>query len=435
MIKLNFEKEAFYKNQKKTKALFEFQGKKEETKTERRTLNLSISIDISGSMNSFVGSYKLFEQPNFLNGIGANQISNNEKPLTKLEQAKKVAKKAIENMKVGDSISIIAFNQSAEVIVPATLINDSNRENIFKKIDSIVCNGMTNVNEGWLTAAEQVAQNLDSQKINRVLLLSDGQTNTGEVIPDNICNGVSKMKKNSISLSTFGIGSGFNEELLIGMANSGDGNSYYIEVDNKLSEMFELEFNDISNISGTNATLELKLNSGVAVSKQFNNFEVVEGKYIIPNIRKDKAVPFLIELDFDSGQKSKIELGTAILRYKDNEGKEQEVEVTMKQEVVSKKKYESLERNKEIEVQEALIELATEKEKARKFINEGNIQEAQGILRTTTNSLKNLGLVDDRILKEVSQSEETLLKSEKMDSSEFGKTMLYQSYATMRGNS
>ena len=89
---------------------------------------------------------------------------------------------------------------------------------------------MTNIHGGWVKSVEEIAKNMKKDSLNRVILLTDGQANTGKTNPDDICVDVSRIANKNISTSTFGIGCGFNELLLSSMSQTGLGNFYFIKI-------------------------------------------------------------------------------------------------------------------------------------------------------------------------------------------------------------
>jgi Ca-activated chloride channel family protein len=71
-----------------------------------------------------------------------------------------------------------------------------------------------------------LAPNTREDVTSRVILLSDGCANAGLVEPEAIHAQCGEFARAGISTSTYGLGRHFNEDLMIGMARSGLGNSY-----------------------------------------------------------------------------------------------------------------------------------------------------------------------------------------------------------------
>lgn len=88
---------------------------------------------------------------------------------------------------------------------------------------------------------------LQPEHLNCVILLTDGLANVGETNPDVIGNAVNGLSKRGVSTTTItmGIGDDFNEDLMQGMALSGDGNYYFIQNPDQLPSIFNAELQGI----------------------------------------------------------------------------------------------------------------------------------------------------------------------------------------------
>src|SRR5262249_35615152 len=58
--------------------------------------------------------------------------------------------------------------------------------------------------------------------LNRVLLLSDGLANVGEMNPDAIADDVSRLAREGVNTTTLGVGDDYHEDLLEAMSRVGD---------------------------------------------------------------------------------------------------------------------------------------------------------------------------------------------------------------------
>lgn len=120
-----------------------------------------------------------------------------------------------------------------------------NKQNIIDGINRLTPRNMTALYDCWLEGATQVSKYLQPEHLNCVILLTDGLANVGETNPDVIGNAVNGLSKRGVSTTTMGIGDDFNEDLMQGMALSGDGNYYFIQNPDQLPSIFNAELQGI----------------------------------------------------------------------------------------------------------------------------------------------------------------------------------------------
>lgn len=472
MLKLNYllEKEVLNKKSKEVLLLLELFGEKQKKTIEQKKLNLSISIDISGSMSSVVKYVapkmvkkerkvhnplwpnpqpKPWVDPVWINQMPIGQIGlPNQFPqypeydpefeyvyeqqpmVSKLEQAKKVAIAAINKMQDGDIVSITAFDDKVYTVVSATKLNSSKRVEIIQKITTLKCGGSTNLHGGWLASATEVAKNISKESINRVLILTDGQTNHGVVNPNEIIANVTSLYEKNISTTTFGIGEQFNEDLLQGMSNAGNGNFYYVDDDSKLEQMFMEEFSGFSNIIATDVKLDLsKLN--VQKFEQLNQYVDKDGILQMPNISSVTKQTLLLKLFIDIPKNSKtFAIGKVTLNYMDINGNNCVNEVEIKANVVSEKQWEESPFQEEVKIQETLLVIANNKTSATKALDTGDYETAKSLLAGSVAYANSMGFNDSRLLTETQTLNATLSTADQTSIGALRKDLSYQSYKT-----
>ena len=186
------------------------------TAAPRAPLDLAIVIDRSGSMS------------------GA--------PLTAALEA---SVRIVNGLKADDRVSIVTFDDHIRTIFPLGEVGS--RETIVKLIREIDSGGSTDLFGGWEEGAKQLAPFVKNDRIARVILLSDGQANHGLLNEAEIFARVTKAAGAGITTSTVGLGHGFNESLLMGMAKAGEGTANFGQTADDLDEAFEEQFAILSN--------------------------------------------------------------------------------------------------------------------------------------------------------------------------------------------
>ena len=125
-------------------------------------------------------------------------------------------------LKPQDKVSVIAFART-----PRLWINGLNGEAAAKKLaeyDAIVPQGGTNIESALNLAYETAQKHFIQHGNNRVILLTDGAANLGEVVPKSLRSTVEVHRKKAIALDCFGIGwDGYNDHLMEALARNGDG--------------------------------------------------------------------------------------------------------------------------------------------------------------------------------------------------------------------
>ncbi len=212
---------------------------KEVPKRDRIPLNLALVIDRSGSMAS--------EQ--------------------KLDYAKNSARFIVQNMSDDDIIALVTYESKVQVVVPAQ--NARNKRKIIALINDITSAGSTNLSGGILEGYSQVAKNLKTGQVNRVLLLSDGLANEGVTRADKLQEICYDKSIQGMSMSTFGVGADYDEDLLLGLAELGVGNYYFIHSPEEIPTIFASEMSGLLAVAAQNAKIRIRTAPGVKVLNVF----------------------------------------------------------------------------------------------------------------------------------------------------------------------
>lgn len=239
---------------------------KDASEIKRPKLNLSVVLDHSGSMQG-----------------------------GKMRQAREAAKYCIDQMLSTDRLSTIIFDDVVEVLIPSQLVE--NKERLKTLIDRISARNSTALHEAWVKGGLEVSKELTNEAINRVLLITDGQANVGETNTDRIVSQAQQLFGKGVSTSTIGIGSDFNEDLLMPMAEAGGGNAWHVEREDDMTRIFSVELEGLVAQIGRSVTLRVKTAAGVTVADVLNDFERDEsGRYILPNLQVGNTLDIVVQL-------------------------------------------------------------------------------------------------------------------------------------------
>lgn len=216
---------------------------------ERAPLNVALVIDKSGSMSG-----------------------------QKIERAKEAAIQALRRLSPKDIVAVVAFDTEVQVLVPATKLTDI--KTIEQKIRALQAGSSTALYGGTQTGAAEVKKFLEKEYVNRVILLSDGQANVG---PDSVAalgELGSSLGAKGIAVTTFGLGTGYNEDLMTQLARKSDGNHAFIEEADELADIFRKEFNTALTVVAQEVTCCVTLPEGVRGVRALNRDVSISGQEV-----------------------------------------------------------------------------------------------------------------------------------------------------------
>jgi Ca-activated chloride channel family protein len=138
-----------------------------------------------------------------------------------LEHAKRCAEFMLDGLQDSDRLSVVAFDNQVATLAPAARLGDKTA--VRRAIRAITSGGNTDLHRGWLQGAETLAPHTGTDVVSRVILLSDGNANSGLTDSKQISSQCAELARTGVTTSTYGLGRAFNEELMIDMARHGKG--------------------------------------------------------------------------------------------------------------------------------------------------------------------------------------------------------------------
>jgi Ca-activated chloride channel family protein len=179
----------------------------------------------------------------------------------KIEKAKQAAIKAIGCLNANDIVSVVLYNDKAHVLVPATKASD--KESIYRKIRGIQAGGSTALYAGVCKGGDEIRKFKDSKNVSRIILLSDGLANVGPQSSEELgCLGA-KLIQEGVSVTTIGLGLGYNEDLMAKLAFKSDGSHYFVEHAEMLAEVFDKEFGRAMTVVAQEIQINIQCADGI----------------------------------------------------------------------------------------------------------------------------------------------------------------------------
>jgi Ca-activated chloride channel family protein len=200
----------------------------------------------------------------------------------KIVQARNAAIRAIERLAADDIVSVIAYDSTVKVIVPATKLTD--KQSVIGQIRQINSGGSTALFAGVSKGAAELRKFFDHNRVNRIILLSDGLANVGPKSPSELGELGASLNKEGIAVSTLGLGLDYNEDLMVKLAQRSGGNHHFIENAADLVRIFNYEFDDVLSVVAQEVNIMIDLEPGIRPVRVLNTDAEINGQQVITNL-------------------------------------------------------------------------------------------------------------------------------------------------------
>lgn len=247
---------------------------------DRKDAVLTFVIDVSGSM-----SYE-----------------------NRLGLVKKALRLLVKQLRPTNKIGIVVYGTDARVVLPHTSV--VNREHILERIDALCPEGVTNLEDGLRIGYDLADRNSKRDRINRVILCSDGVANAGQTAPESLLKQIQDYVDKGIFLTTVGFGMGnYNDTLMEELAKKGDGNYAYVDTLNEAQRIFVENLTGTLQVIAKDAKVQVKFNPDTVRSFRLLGYENRQMKH--EDFRNDEA---------DAGEIESGHSVTALYEIKLNKG-------------------------------------------------------------------------------------------------------------------
>lgn len=195
----------------------------------------------------------------------------------KIEKAREAALEAVRRLAPDDIVALVVYDTRVQTLVPAQRVGDGRR--LEQAICGIEVGGNTALYGGVTRGAAEVRRHMEDRRfVNRVILLSDGLANVGPSSPEELGRLGASLVKEGISVTTIGLGLGFNEDLMTRLAQRSDGNTYFVEDSRDLPRIFAAELGDVLNVVARRIIIEIEFPSGVRPMKFVGRDGIIRGQ-------------------------------------------------------------------------------------------------------------------------------------------------------------
>ena len=221
----------------------------------------------------------------------------------RIAQARAATILAISRLNPDDIASVVVFDHRVDLLIPAQHVRD--RGLFTDMVERIGTGGTTAIYDGVLRGGDEALKSRNLGRLNRVVLLSDGQANVGPSRVDDFSRLGASLLAQGVSVSTIGLGLGYNEDLLLELARTSDGNHAFAREPSDLIQIFNREFNDVLSSCAQTVSIDIDLLPGVRAVKAVSRDGNIDGgkaQFRMNQVYAATEHYVLLEVEIDAGK-------------------------------------------------------------------------------------------------------------------------------------
>jgi Ca-activated chloride channel family protein len=239
----------------------------------------------------------------------------------KMNNLKEAVGYVVDHLNDGDLVSVTIFDDQVETLIPSQ--SAKNREAIKAALAKVIPRGGTQISDGLKAGLAEVKKGYSPERVNRVLLLTDGQTWDDE---DACLRLAEEAGRQGVAVTSIGIGEEWNEKLLLQIAEKSLGNSHWIQNPIAILDAFRQEVEGMQSVAASNLKITARMGQGVKPVRVFSTIpmisdvskKAVTGLNVIANLgmldgKKGQAI--LIEATAPAQKAGKFRLGQVEITY------------------------------------------------------------------------------------------------------------------------
>ena len=178
----------------------------------------------------------------------------------------------VDELRSDDKVAIVTYGDRGSVLLEATEARE--RGKILQAIDSLEPGGSTYVEDGLKIAYRLAVDEVASNRITRVMVLSDGVGNVGNTGHKSLLRQVQGYVDQGVTLTTVGFGMGnYNDIMMEQLANDGDGAYYYVDTLSEARRIFVDDLTGTLQVIAKDAKVQVEFNPEVVSRYRLLGYE------------------------------------------------------------------------------------------------------------------------------------------------------------------
>jgi len=223
---------------------------------------------------------------------------------TRLDRVKAAANQIIDQLSDNDYLSIISFNDFAEVVINSTSLD--NRAMLKARVSMINASGGTEILKGLSLGATQNRIHQGHDFVNHLILITDGNTFGDQ---DQCITLAQQLILEGVSISAMGIGHEWNDEFLDELTSITGSNAEFIMNPNTVQRFLNDHVRSLANTFAERITIsiapyaDVKLESAFKLSPRPHPLSKDESVIRLGNLQHHKLTSVIFQLELPGDMK------------------------------------------------------------------------------------------------------------------------------------
>ncbi len=305
----------------------------------------------------------------------------------KIEKARQAAAMAVDKLGDDDIFSLVTYDSETNLLIaPERVGGTDHREDLKSRIHRIQPGGSTALHAGVVLGAKQVRQFFTKERVNRIILLSDGLANVGPSSTSELARLGRELRGEGLAVSTVGLGDDYNEDLMTALAEASNANYYYVKDAEKLPSIFAQELGAARSLLARSIVIRIEAPDGVHLKEIVGRPEIEckdrVAEIKMPELFGSEKRRFLVRCVTDAKTADALDAATVELNYATLSGgagpsQRQSAKITLTDD--EKKSDASI--RPEVAREHSVVQNRLAKELAVKLADEGKSKDAVALLR------------------------------------------------------
>jgi Ca-activated chloride channel homolog len=207
-----------------------------------------------------------------------------------IERERAAAKAIVASLAQGDVVNMVTWNTDNNTLLSGHQVTGPSDPKVLSLINGLEASGGTDLHSGLVAGYKLAQANYGTQRLNRLILISDGGANVGVTDEDLIALNSADGDKEGIYLVGIGAGpaSGYSDYLMDVVTDKGRGAYIYLDKPEEAQHMFVDRFDETMEVAARGVQVEVTLPWYFKIDKFYGeeyseNPEEIEPQHLAPS--------------------------------------------------------------------------------------------------------------------------------------------------------